>query len=601
MSPDRSSSPGSNGSNSSSSNKTERKNPNQKDLVNASSQSRGASSEDSEPRRTARTRTLQEIYDVTEADTNNVSLFCLMTECEPLCFEEAAKDKNWKRVMDEEIDAISRNETWDLMDLPKGCRAIGVKWIFKLKKNDKGHVLKHKARLVAKGYNQVQGVDFEDVFAPVARLETVRLLFAIAAQFGWIIHQMDFKSAFLNGDLQENVYVRQPPGYIVKGQENRVLKLRKALYGLRQAPRTWNTTLDRFLKVNDFSRCPHEYAVYVKKDGHSVLIVCIYVDDILITGNEKSQIERFKEDLAQSFDMTDLGEMCFYLGIKVEQKPDGIFASQQAYIYKVLRQFNMSNCSPVDTPISMPSKTRDAAHAELVNSTLYRSLVGSLRYITCTRPDILYAVGFACRFMDKPTEEHMTLCKRIMRYLKGTINHGLLYTSGHGRCELKGYSDSDWGGDLDTRRSTTGFLFSLGTTAFSWASKLQPIVALSSAEAEYIALASCASHASWLRQLLSEMHLEQKSPIELYVDNQSAIAIARNPVYHDRSKHIDVRFHFLRDLVGNGAVSLVHVRSKDQLADLLTKALPAQAFVRLRNLLGVVDSSLKGVCEGMQA
>ncbi|GAB2292881.1 hypothetical protein Dimus_038225 [Dionaea muscipula] len=292
--------------------------------------------------------------------------------------------------------------------------------------------------------------------------------------------------------------------------------------------------------------------------------------------------------------MTDLGEMSYYLGIKVEQTPEGIFISQQSYICKVLAQFNMSGCNSVSTPISVGTRLSKCGSGEPVDPSIYRSLVGSLRYVTCTRPDILFAVGLVCRYMEAPTVEHLLACKRILRYLKGTLTYGAWYYSAKSDCALSGFSDSDWGNDLDCRRSTTGFLFSLGSTPFTWVSKLQPIVTLSSSEAEYVAIAAAVSHCIWLRQLLEEVHLLQPQPTVIGVDNQSAIAIAKNPVYHDRSKHIDVRFHFLRDSVANGVVKLIYVKTQDQVADILTKPLSLHVFARLRSLLGVIDSSLRG-------
>ncbi|GAB2282271.1 hypothetical protein Dimus_039531 [Dionaea muscipula] len=274
----------------------------------------------------------------------------------------------------------------------------------------------------------------------------------------------------------------------------------------------------------------------------------------------------------------------------------------------------MEHCKAVSTPMAVGSKLSRVGNGKAVDSAVYRSMVGSLRYVTCTRPDVLYAVGVICRFMEKPSEDHLAACKRIFRYLKGTLNYGLWYTSFSSssavassfsspapvatEIALVGYSDSDWGGDVDCKRSTTGFLFCYGNTAFTWVSKLQPIVTLSSSESEYVAAASCVSHCLWLRQLMRELEMEQLQPTVVRVDNQSAIAIAKNPVYHDRSKHIDVRFHFLREAIARGDVELAYVRTQYQLADLMTKALGYQSFARLRSLLGLVDSSLRGVYVG---
>ncbi|GAB2285852.1 hypothetical protein Dimus_039724 [Dionaea muscipula] len=260
----------------------------------------------------------------------------------------------------------------------------------------------------------------------------------------------------------------------------------------------------------------------------------------------------------------------------------------------------MLKCNSISTPISPGTRLTRTGSGKPVDTSLYRSLVGSLRYINCTRPDILFAVGLVCRYMESPTVEHLLASKRILRYLKGTISFGIWYASTDLGLELKGFSDSDWGNDMDSRRSTTGFLFCLGSTPFTWVSKLQPIVTLSSSEAEYVAIAAAVSHCIWLRQLLEEMHLLHDQPTIIGIDNQSTIAIAKNPVYHDRSKHIDVCFHFLRDLVANGVVKLVHVKTQDQLADVLTKPLPLRAFIRMRSLLGVVDSSLRGAYVGVK-
>ncbi|GAB2273823.1 hypothetical protein Dimus_039054 [Dionaea muscipula] len=513
--------------------------------------------------------------------------------------------------MDEEIQAIERNKTWELVNLPKGCKAIGVKWVYKLKKDTKGNIVKHKARLVVKGYNQRLGIDYNEVFAPVARMETVRLLVAIAAQFHWELFQMDFKSAFLNGVLQEDVYVEQPLGYAVQGCEHQVLKLRKALYGLKQAPRTWNATLDVFLRDEaGFVRCPHEYAIYVKQNKGSLLILCVYVDDIIITGNDSALITVFKQSLVKRFEMTDLGMMSYYLGIQVEQREDGILLSRaRVHQESLWNRFGMWSCRLVSTPVLVGIKLSKAGNGHLADPSLYRSLVGSLRYVTCTRPDILYAVGLVCRFMETPTTEHLATCERILRYLKGTFAYGLWYASSSPATVsvapvllpdsppsfvLSGYSDSDWGGDVDGRKSTTGFLFFFGAAVFTWVSKLQPIVTLSSTEAEYVAVASCVQHGLWLRQLLKELYMEQAMSTVVNVDNQSAIAVAKNPVYHDRSKHIDVRFHFLREAITKGDVELAYVKTQFQLADLLTKPLGYQCFVKMRNMLGLIDSSLGG-------
>ncbi|KAE8667942.1 hypothetical protein F3Y22_tig00112352pilonHSYRG00005 [Hibiscus syriacus] len=553
-----------------------------------SSSSSGSQSE----RVVQRTRSLRDLYEVTERQ-DNLTLFCLFADCEPVSFQEAVQEKKWRDVMDEEIKAIEKNDTWELTSLPKGHKAICVKWVYKTKQNAKGEIERHKARLVAKGYSQKDGIDYDEVFAPVARLETIRLIISLAAQNKWKIQQMDVKSAFLNRVLEEEVYIQQPSGYEVKGHEDKVLVLKKALYGLKQAPRAWNSRIDKYFQENGFNKCPYEHALYIKiKDG-DILIVCLYVDDLIFTGSNPSMFNEFKDVMMKEFEMTDMGLMAYYLGIEVKQQNDGIFISQESYAKEILKKFKMENCKPISTPAEYGIKMTKHEEGESVDPTFFKSLVGSLRYLTCTRPDILHAVGLVSRYMESPTTTHFKAAKRILRYLKGTIDFGLFYSVSNDY-KLVGYSDSYWGGDIDNRRSTTGFVFFMGDIAFTWMSKKQSIVTLSTCEAEYVAATSCVCHAIWLRNLLKEIGLIQEEPTKVCVDNKSAIALAKNPVFHDRSKHIDIRYHYIRECVARKDVEVEYVKLQDQVADIFTKPLTSKDFLRLRNLLGVTRSSLRG-------
>ncbi|GJW07799.1 retrovirus-related pol polyprotein from transposon TNT 1-94 [Tanacetum coccineum] len=417
--------------------------------------------EETDESREPKTRSLQELYGVTD----EIPLLCLYADCEPLVFEKAMKSKKWRQAMKEEIKSIEKNDTWELTTLPKGQKAIGVKWVYKAKKNTKGEVEKYKARLVAKGYKQKHGIDYEEVFAPVARLETIRMIIAIAAQYRWKTHQIDVKSAFLNGLLEEEVYVEQPEGYVAKCQEGKVLMLKKALYGLKQAPHAWNTIIDKYFQEYDFTKCLSKYALYVKFENKSVLLACLYVDDLIFIGNSQ-----------------------------VKQTDKGIFICQERYAKEILKRFGMDKCNPVGTPIEHKEKPFKHDGGKMVDSTLFKSLVGSLRYLTCTRPDILFAVGLISCFMEEPTTKHLKIAKRILRYIKGTVDYGMLYSTSED-FKLVGYSDSDWAGSKDDGRSTSGFLFFLGNNAFTWSLKKQPIVTLSSCEAEYVAATSCVCHA----------------------------------------------------------------------------------------------------------
>ncbi|KAK2411591.1 putative mitochondrial protein [Trifolium repens] len=553
--------------------------------------------EESSSEKTPHFRSLQEIYEATE-NQDNLTLFCLFADCEPMNFQEAFEKKTWRNAMDEEIKAIKKNDTWELASLPKGHKAIGVKWVYKPKKNSKGEVERYKARLVAKGYSQRAGIDYDEVFAPVARLETVRLIISLAAQNKWKIHQMDVKSAFLNGVLDEEVYIEQPQGYEVKGEEEKVLKLKKALYGLKQAPRAWNARIDKYFQEKNFIKCPYEHALYIKAQGGDILIVCLYVDDLIFTGNNPTMFEVFKKEMTKEFEMTDIGLMSYYLGIEVKQEDQGILITQEGYAKEVLKKFKMDDANPVNTPMECGIKLSKHDEGERVDPSLFKSLVGSLRYLTCTRPDILYAVGVVSRYMEHPTTTHLKAAKRILRYIKGTTNLGLYYSVSDDY-KLVGYSDSDWGGDVDDRKSTTGFVFYIGNTAFTWMSKKQPIVTLSTCEAEYVAATSCVCHAIWLRNLLKELNLPQKEPTKIFVDNKSTIALAKNPVFHDRSKHIDTRYHYIRECVANNNVKLEYVKTHDQAADIFTKPLKREDFVKLRYLLGVAKSSLRGGVENV--
>lgn len=508
---------------------------------------------------------------------------------DPTTYDEAVKSKEWKRAMDQEIQAIEKNKTWELTSLPSGGKSIGVKWVFKTKLNENGEVDKYKARLVAKGYAQEYGIDYAEVFAPVARLETIRLIISLAAQQTWKIYQLDVKSAFLHGEINEEVFVDQPPGYEQKGHEHKVYRLKKALYGLKQAPRAWYSRIEAYFIKEGFTKCPYEHTLFIKyAAAGNILIVCLYVDDLIYTGNNEKMFEVFKKSMMAEFDMTDLGRMRYFLGIEVLQRTDGIFIGQRKYAQEMLERFNMSQCNPVQNPIVPGFKlTKDEEGVE-VDGTIYRQMVGSLMYLTTTRPDLMFIVSLISRYMKRPTKCHWAAARRVLRYVKGTINCGVFYKKG-GNDMLIGYTDSDYAGDLDDRKSTSGSVFLMSSGAVSWSSTKQPIVTLSTTEAEFIAAASSSCQAVWLRRILGNLNQVQGSPTLVYCDNISAIKLSKNPVMHGRSKHIDVRFHFLRDLVKNGVVELIQCSTQDQVADILTKPLKLDAFLKIRGLLGVCE------------
>jgi hypothetical protein len=535
-------------------------------------------------------RTIPNLLDTTdELQDFEYSGLCLVAVEEPRSVEEALTEQCWRQAMQTEMQAIEANQTWDVSELPPKHKAIGLKWVFKIKKDPDGNIIKHKARLVAKGYAQQLGVDFDEVFAPVATIETVRVLLALVAQGGWEVHHMDVKSAFLNGDMSEIVFVQQPPGFDV-GKGDKVLRLRKALYGLKQAPRAWNAKLDRELIALGFVRSKMDHAVYRRSNRNSFLLVGVYVDDLIISGPDVKDINVFKNEMKEKFSMSDLGLLSYYLGIEVKQDARGITLCQSSYAVKILEAAGMKDCNSCETPMECRLKLRKLKGEDPVKPTEYRSIIGSLRYIINTRPDLAYAVGVVSRYMEAPGKEHWAAVKHILRYLKGTIRYGCKYDKG---AELKpilvGYSDSDFAGDVEDRKSTTGIGYFLGSSLVTWASQKQRIVALSSCEAEYVAAAAAACQGIWLNRLIADMLGTKEMTVKLFMDNQSAIALSKNPVHHDRSKHIDTRYHFLRQCIEEGMVEVDHVGTEEQLADLFTKALGRVKFVEQRSALGVVE------------
>jgi len=418
-------------------------------------------------------------------------------------------------------------------------------------------------------------VDYEEVFAPIARLDIVQFILAMAANRGWEVHHLDVKSAFLHGELQEEVYVQQPEGYAVKGKEHCVLRLSKALYGLKQAPRAWNMRLDRSLKKLGFTRCISEQAVYIRGTGKTNLILGVYVDDLIVTGEEPSEIRKFKQQMTAEFEMSDLGLLSFYLGIEVDQEKEFLTIKQAGYAKKVLAQFGMGDCNPTKYPMEPGMKLHADKQGERTDATNYRRIIGCLRYLLHTRPDLAFSVGVASRFMEKPTVMHLKAVKQILRYLKGTIDLGLVYTQ-EGKPEvITGYSDSDLAADVVGRRSTGGMAFYLNDSLITWCSHKQKTVALSSCESEFMAATAAAMQALWLRSLLAELTGRKKEAVTLYVDNNSAIALMKNSVFHGRSKHIDTKYHFIRECVERGQIVVRRVCTNVQRAHALTKPLPA--------------------------
>lgn len=518
----------------------------------------------------------------------------LMLNNEPRNYGEAREVKEWIRACKEEIQSIEKNNTWVLVDLPPGATPIGLKWIFKIKRNADGTINKYKARLVAKSYVQQYGIDFEEVFAPVARIETIRLLISLAATNGWEIHHLDVKTAFLHGELKKTVYVSQPEGFESKGQESKVYKLHKALYGLRQAPRAWNTKLNQILMELKFQKCSKEPSVYRKMVDGNLLIVAVYVDDLFVSGTCDKLINEFKVGMANKFDMSDLGKLSYYLGIEVCQNRERITLNQSRYATKILEEACLMKCNLIHTPMELGLKMSKAEDEKEVDATMFRKNIGCLRYLLHTRPDLSYCVGVLSRYMHSPRESHGVALKACLRYLRGSVTFGLVFERSTVKIpKLIGYSDSSHNVDPDDGRSTTGHIFYLGENPISWCSQKQETVALSSCEAEFMAGTEAARQAIWLQDLLSEVTGAPSVRVTIRLDNQSAIALTKNPVFHGRSKHIHKRYHFIRECVENGQVEVEHVPGEEQKADILTKALGRIKFKEMRELIGMKEVALK--------
>ncbi|GJR69602.1 retrovirus-related pol polyprotein from transposon TNT 1-94 [Tanacetum coccineum] len=510
------------------------------------------------------------------SDVVFLSSMKLLNHVEPKTYKHALEHSCWIEAMQEEIHEFERLDVWILVPCPDNILIIPLKWIFKIKLDEYGDVLKNKARLVAKGYRQEAGIDFEESFAPVARLEAIRLFIAHAASMNMVIFQMDVKTAFLNGELNEVVYVSQPEGFVDPEHPSHVYRLKKALYGLKQAPRAWYDKLSAFLIKSGFTKGVVDPTLFTRKTGKHLLLVQIYVDDIIFASTNPKACKLFAFEMNSTFKMSMMGQMSFFLGLQVSQNPRGIFINQSKYAQEILKKFGFDSCTPIDTPMAERPNLDEDKGGKLIDPTRFRGMVGSLMYLSASRPDIVFAVCMCARYQAKPTEMHLTAIKRIFRYLKGTIHMGLWYPKDSG-FELKAFADADYAGCHDTRRSTSGSAQFLGHRLVSWSSKKQKSTAISTTEAEYIALSGCCAQILWMRSQLRDYGFVFNK-IPMYCDNQSAIALCCNSVQHSRSKHIDIRHHFIKEQVERKVVELYFVETKYQLADIFTKALPRERF-----------------------
>ena len=442
--------------------------------------------------------------------------------------------------------------------------------------------------MVAQGYSQVEGIDFGETYAPVARLESICILLAYASHHNFILQQMDVKSAFLNGPLKELVYVKQPPGFEDPKLPNHVYKLDKALYGLKQAPRAWYEHLRELLVDRGFEVGQIDPTLFTKRVKGDLFICQVYVDDIIFGSSNKAFNDEFSKLMTDRFEMSMMGELKFFLGFEIKQLRGGTFISHAKYIQDMLKKFDMVGVKEKRTPMDTKVHLKLNPNGLDVDQKVYRSMIGSLLYLCASRPDIVLSVGVCARYQAAPKESHMVAVKRILRYLIHTPKFGLWYPKDK-VFSLRGYTDSDWAGDHDDRKSTSGACQFLGGSLVSWSSKKQNCISLSTAEAEYVAAASACAQLLWMRQTLKEYGVNCDK-VPLLCDNTSAIEIAHNPVQHSRTKHTEIHHHFIRDHVARGDIELSHVPTTDQLANIFTKRLDEARFTYLRNELNIVDS-----------
>ncbi|KAI0499127.1 hypothetical protein KFK09_020028 [Dendrobium nobile] len=456
--------------------------------------------------------------------------------------------------------------------------------MFRTKLNPDGTLNRHKARLVAQGFKQEFDIDYKETFSPVAKMPTIRIMLTIALNRHWPVLQLDVSNAFLHGHLQEEVYMHQPQGFIDENHPDYVCKLHKTIYGLKQAPRQWFTTFTAFLQTNGFIFSKLDPSLLIYDHGNIQLYILLYVDDILITGSHQNSISTLIRKLQTAFSLKELGPISFFLGIQVLHTKSGYFLSQAQYAQDVLQAANLLNCKPSQTPIAMKPPTTVTSFLD-ADPIQYRRLAGCLQYLTITRPDIAFATNMICQKMHQPSGQDFNALKRLLRYIQGTQQFGLPIT--RGPLHLRSFSDSDWASNPLDRKSISGFCSFLGNSLVSWCVKKQLTVAKSSTEAEYRSLASATSDIIWLQRLLADFHITLTAPTSLSCDSSSALALANNPVFHARTKHIEIDYHFIRERILSKEIDVQHINSVDQPADILTKPLSLARFRLLRDKLTI--------------
>jgi len=495
---------------------------------------------------------------------------------------KAQESAKWRIAMDEEMDAIRKNKTWRLKDRPASRRVLKGKWVYKVKNEVEkigNNTTRHKGRLCFMGNRQIKGLDFNETFAPVVKFTTIRCILAKTGANGWELYQVDVKTVFLDEDLDGKVYMEQPDGYVDPTYPDKICRLVQPLYGLKQAPKMWYAKLDDFLNSQGFDNIDPDACLYLLMDDGEIIIVLVYIDDLLLVASSLAAIYQIKDALHKHFEMKHLGEAKVILGLEIRRdKALGTLKLlQDKYAAQVLENFGMAECNPIGTRLEVGLQLVKADESD--DALPYREAVGSLMYLmVATRPDLAFAIGKLRRFVSCYGKEHWAAIKRVLRYVKGSMDKGLVFDK-NSSCALQGFSDADWPGDHETRRSTTGFTFIFGGAAVSCGSKLQKTVPLSTMEAQYMALCEASKEAVWLNKLVQSVASQglrtaiSNGPINIKVDNSGCVDFSKNPVKHKRTKHIDIRYHFAREVITTDKVTLEHCATDDMVADPMTKEL----------------------------
>ncbi|XP_026475639.1 uncharacterized protein LOC113380719 [Ctenocephalides felis] len=502
---------------------------------------------------------------------------------EPKTIKEAMSrpDKQyWMDAIAEELKSFEENKAWELVNMPENCSIVDCKWVFK-RKVDTENQVRYRARLVARGFTQQYGVDYDETFSPVVRHSTLRLLMALSVRLGLSITHLDVTTAFLNGHLKELVYMKKPDGY--RDNSSKVLKLNKAVYGLKQSSRVWYQKVETVLLGLGYRKSKYEPCMFIKGNNNTMTVIALYVDDFFVFSNDIAENSKLKTELNLKFKIKDLGKAKCCLGIRINYEKDGsIILDQERYIDQLLNKFNMQDCKQAGTPMESDLKL---SSGKIEQELPYQQLIGSLMYLAVmTRPDIAYSLSYLSQFNNCYVSSHFKSAKRVLKYLQGTKKYGLKFKKDSEN--LVGYTDADWASDNVDRKSYTGFCFKFSNSIISWESSKQKTVALSSTEAEYMAISDASKEAIYLKNLLMEL-TDVNESVRIYNDNKSAQKLSYNPVFHKRSKHIDVRHHFIREAIADGVIDLKYMQTNDMPADIFTKSLSVHKHLKFLKQLGM--------------